>query len=519
MSEAVHSSLKTAAKGTALVFAGMIASQALWFVTRLLLVRNLSKEELGIYTLLVAIIGIVSLLASLGLWEGSTRYISIFLGQGKKDDVETIQRASLKIGAIAGSVTCVCIFLLSGVLSKYVFYKPELSLPFMVMSFFIPAYVMALVLASILRGYGIISPKVYFMDIGQTFFFLVLICLIFLFGLSFISIIYAYVISMIAACALIAYFGYRRAGIRPFVLRGGEAYVRELLKFSVPLLSADIMFVIFRSADTLMLGRYGTAEEVGVYGVSVSLAAFLILPLVALDAVYLPIAGELFAKKQSSDLARTYQVLTKWGFSLTLPIFFILFFFPEMTITFLFGERFGDSVLPLRILSLGYLFNVFLGASGTLLLVLGLSKVLMKVSAAGAVLNILLNYFLIKHLGLGIKGAAVSSMVSFSAISAGYSFVLYRHSGIHPIAASYLKPVIGSAVIGALIYAAAKSLPLDFWMLPFYFFLYICGYIATLFITRSIDKEDVFLIEQVLKRAGINPEVARKVIGRIYKGK
>ncbi|MCL5022891.1 MAG: hypothetical protein M1497_05945 [Nitrospirae bacterium] len=49
MSEAIHSLLRTAAKGTALVFAGMAASRDLWFVTKLLIVGNLSKEDLGIY--------------------------------------------------------------------------------------------------------------------------------------------------------------------------------------------------------------------------------------------------------------------------------------------------------------------------------------------------------------------------------------------------------------------------------------------------------------------------------------
>jgi O-antigen/teichoic acid export membrane protein len=66
MSEGVYSSLRIAAKGAALVFAGMLASQALWFVTRLLIAKNLSKEDLGIYSLIVAIVSIIAPLASLG---------------------------------------------------------------------------------------------------------------------------------------------------------------------------------------------------------------------------------------------------------------------------------------------------------------------------------------------------------------------------------------------------------------------------------------------------------------------
>lgn len=229
----------------------------------------------------------------------------------------------------------------------------------------------------------------------------------------------------------------------------------------------------------------------------------------------MPIAGDLYAKDRLPELARTYQVLTKWVFSVTLPVFFILFFFPEMTITFLFGDRFGEAVLPLRILSLGYLFTAFMGANSVLLLVFGLSNAVMKIATAGAFLNVLLNYIFIKHLGLGMTGASLATSVSLTAVSSGYSFVLYRHCGIHPVASGCLKPAVGSAVIGVIIYAAAKSLPLYFWMLPLYFILYVGGYLVSLILTRSIDFQDVFLFGEILKRAGVTPSVTQNIMNRI----
>lgn len=515
MSETVHSSLKTAAKGAALVFTGMAASQALWFAVRLLVVRNLSKEDLGIYSLVFGIVAVVSLLASVGLWEGSTRYVSIFSGEGKKQEAAGVHRSSLVIGAVTGLGTGAVVFLLSEFISGHLFYKPELSAPLRAGSFFIPAFVMAYIISGVMRGYGAITPRVYFLDVGQPLLFLVLIVAIFASGLSFISIFYAYAFSMAAVFALIAAYGYRETGIGPFELKGG--YVRELLKFSIPVLAIDFMSQVFRWADTLMLGRYATAGEVGIYSVGVSLAAFLSLPLLALDTIYMPIAGDLYGRDRSPELARTYKVLTKWVFSITLPVFFILFFFPEMTIIFFFGERFVDAALPLKVLSLGYLINAFLGVNAMLLLVMGHSGTLLKVFTAGTVLNILLNYALIKHAGFGMLGAAVSSASSVAAISIGGAFVLYRLSGMHPFAPGYIKPVIGSAFIGMIIYAAAKSLPLHFWMLPVYFLLYIGGYAASLIFTRSLDGEDLFLLEQLLKRAGVGQETARRIMQKIQR--
>lgn len=519
MSEAVRSSLRSAVKGTALVFTGMAVSQALWFVTRLIIVRNLSKEDLGMYSLIVALTGILSLLAGLGLWEGSTRFISVLSGKGMDDDALAVQRASLWIGAITGISVCVLVMFSSGILSSYVFYKPELSLPLKVVSLFIPANVIATIIAAILRGYRIIIPKVYFMDIGQPLFFLLFLVAIFFLDLPFISVIGAYVLSVFVVCALLVLYGGRRQRLHLFCGRQEGSYAIELLKFSIPVLVMDVMFLMFRTVDTLMLGRYGSAGDVGVYSVGVSLAAFLILPLLALEFVYMPIAGELYAQSRTAELAKTYRVLTKWIFSATLPLFFILFFFPEMTISFLFGERFIDAVLPLQILSLGYLFFVFMGTNSMILLVMGNAKAVLRISSLGALLNVLLNYILIKHVGLGMYGAAISCALSFLAITLGNSFLLHRFSGIQPLTAAYLKPVMGSSLIALLIYAVAKNLPLYFGMLPFYFILYIIGYLGSLILTKSIDQDDAMLLATLLGKVGVDEKTIGKITGMLWKGR
>jgi hypothetical protein len=58
----------------------------------------------------------------------------------------------------------------------------------------------------------------------------------------------------------------------------------------------------------------------------------------------------------------------------------------------------------------------------------------------------------------------------------------------------------------AVIYAAAKMLLLYHWMLRVYFFLYICGYVASLFFTKNIGTEDMFRFENVLENAGFASE-------------
>jgi hypothetical protein len=54
-------------------------------------------------------------------------------------------------------------------------------------------------------------------------------------------------------------------------------------------------------------------------------------------------------------------------------------------------------------------------------------------------------------------------------------------------------------------------------MLPVYFLLYICGYLVSLVLTKSVDENDVLLFETILKKTGVAPEAVQKIVGRIRK--
>jgi O-antigen/teichoic acid export membrane protein len=513
MSKVVDSSLRTAVKGTTLVFLGTMVSSLLWFATKVLIVREITTEELGVYSLAVAIAGIAAMLADAGLQEGSTRFISIFLGEGRKGDARAVARSSIHLGLIFGLFSSLLLYAFSEPLSFHVFYKPELTGPMKAVSLFSFFTVLAGVMVGIIRGHGEIKQKVYFIHIGQPLFFLAFLSAIFIMGLPFIGIIYAYVMAIACSCLSIAAYGWWKVHFNPLALSGGKSK-GELLRFSVPLLGVAVMGLVFTWTDTLMLGRYESAADLGIYSVSVSLARLLTFVLGAAGFVFMPIVGEMYSKRQSYEMKRSYQVLTKWVFSATLPAFFVLFFFPETTIRFLFGEGFVESSNPLRILALGYMFHVFLGTNGMLLMVLGYSKRLMQISVFGALLNIALNYVMIKRLGYGIMGAAAATSVSYIAVIVVNSVVLYWHSKVQPFTPRYLKPLAGLAVIGVVLYTCAKTLPFYLWMLPLYLILFIGGYLFSLLVTRSLDREDIEMFEAVSKKTGIEMKLIRRVLHR-----
>jgi O-antigen/teichoic acid export membrane protein len=511
MSEVVRESLKTAVKGTTLVFVSSVASIFLWFVTKVLIVRGTTKEEFGIYSLAIATASILAVIANAGLQDGITRFISIFLGEGRKEDAEAVSKSSLQIGLATSLTASIGLYLFAPAAAKYVFYMPELIAPLRAISFFPVFQVLSGVLVGILRGHGLINPRVYYISIGHPLFFFMLLVVFLAIELSLISIIYAFLISLIIVCFGIGVHGYVTLRFNPLALLGG-GFRKELFRFSLPLIGVALMGMIFTWTDTFMLGRYTGAANVGVYNVGMSLARLLGFALSALGFVFMPIAGEMYSRQQMPELKKTYQVLTKWVFSATLPLFFILFFFPENVVTFLFEERYLDSSAPLRVLSVGYLSCVFIGANATILIVLGMTRQLFNISVFGAVLNVALNYLFIKRLGYGVMGASAATMISLFASNSLLALLLYLRSGIHPLTAKYLRPIAGSAIIGLVLYVIAKSLPLYYWMLPIYLVLFIIGYLASLLMSRSLAKEDLDLFEAVSDKTGIRMEPIRALL-------
>ncbi|MGB2842995.1 MAG: oligosaccharide flippase family protein [Halobacteriota archaeon] len=84
MSEIVNQSLQKIAKGTGIVFIGTIIGMLLGFVGRIILVRFTTQTEYGIYCLALVVISIFVTISTLGLSEGSTRYIAYFRGKNEE---------------------------------------------------------------------------------------------------------------------------------------------------------------------------------------------------------------------------------------------------------------------------------------------------------------------------------------------------------------------------------------------------------------------------------------------------
>jgi O-antigen/teichoic acid export membrane protein len=538
MSETVDKSLQRIAKGTGLVFIGTIVGMFFGFTGNVIIVRYLTTTEYGLFSLALTVVSVLINLSDIGLIEGTPRYIAYFAGKEENKRISGVITSAIQIVLIVSLLCSVLIVVLAGWISGLL-KNDDLSTILKILSLTIVFTNLANILVNIFRGFGIAKVKVYFINIitpaVRILFFAAAVVL----GLSLAGVVYAYVSAIIIATVLLCAYSMRnmpfsseRIGRQMEInrekndieneidikikkeIKRDSLLTRELVYFSLPLFGQDVLMLVIVSTDKLMLGYFKTPEAVGMYNVSFSFANLIPLTLASLIFIYLPIASQLYAKGLFNELSRTYVVVTKWVFSASLPVFLVLFLFPNTVLNIVYGPRYVQAGAALQILALGFFAHCFLGPNAGTLIAMGRTRLTLMNTLVRTFMNVGLNFLLIPS--MGIVGAAVASAVSLFVGNVLASAELYLISRIHPLTKTYVKPVLISVVLIPAFSIGARNIlgTLSITALVLLWFLFLTVYGASILVTRSFDQEDIMLLLSIEKRLGIDAKPLKKILKR-----
>ena len=185
----------------------------------------------------------------------------------------------------------------------------------------------------------------------------------------------------------------------------------NIIKESFPMFLSGSLFLLLSWVDILMLGYFNSQTDVGVYTITLKLAALCTVILFAANTILGPKISELYHNNQMQILAKTVQNTAKYTFLLSLPIFGVILLFPNFLLS-LFGSEFNNKLATetLIILSVGQMANVFFGAVIYILDMTGKQTISRNILLFTSILNIALNWHLIQI--YGIKGAAIATAIS-----------------------------------------------------------------------------------------------------------
>jgi O-antigen/teichoic acid export membrane protein len=214
---------------------------------------------------------------------------------------------------------------------------------------------------------------------------------------------------IISAIGLVFVYRYRGFLIHEWRFRLERA--RSLLAISWPMILSGALFMIYLRIDQVMLREMVDERAVGIYSVAVRISeVWYFIPAIVTTSIFpeLVKSRRLGGEVYRARLQSLYDFLA-WTAA---PIVAFLTLFSRPLVSFLYGEAFADGGVILTILAWPCPFIFMREVYGRWLLNENLTKYFLLAHGSGALVNVVLNLFLIPSFG-GI-GAAVATVVSYT---------------------------------------------------------------------------------------------------------
>jgi len=188
------------------------------------------------------------------------------------------------------------------------------------------------------------------------------------------------------------------------------------------------MYILIANTDIIMLGYFVNEKQTVIYSVSLGLVLMMTIIITSIRSFSAPKFSQLHHENKIRELSVLARQTSKLSFILITPIVLFLIIFGQFFLKTIYGVEFISGYHPLVILALAYFIKASSGLYGIFLNMTGSEKMFSFLSFLSALLNIVLNYFLIPL--YGINGAAYSNAIATVFWSLTSVFYIYKRSGL-----------------------------------------------------------------------------------------
>ena len=436
----LDSSAPAMARGAAANLAGSLVVNVLAFAFTYALTRILPADEIGLFAIATAVVALVSVPTVLGLDTAVIRFVAL----GAAVDDERAARGSLQLAVVIASATSVVatglVWSNAAWLAEQLFHKPETAELLRITVLSLPAIAIARVVTAAIRGYGVMSVAAQLGVISRILDVLTALPLLALGfgveGLAVASALAAYVTVGVAVRLLL------RVHPRALTPAAGAWPLRRLLAFSAPQTMTALFFFGVARLDTLLLARFASASEVGIYSIATRLLAPASLLSTSIGQMFAPRIAAEDARRDRAALGMMLKRVTYWNTTVSLPFFAALAVIPAPLLS-LFGEQYADGATALAVLAVGQLVNTAAGPLGQVINMSGRPYITMPNNAFVTLLNVGVGLVLIPRYGL--VGAAVSTAGALTVGNAVKLVLIRTIFGLTPFRADTAKTLLAGA--------------------------------------------------------------------------
>ncbi|AFV22752.1 polysaccharide biosynthesis protein [Methanolobus psychrophilus R15] len=187
-------------------------------------------------------------------------------------------------------------------------------------------------------------------------------------------------------------------------------HIKNLITFSFWLFLTSTGVVLYSYADAIMIGYFIDEASVGIYKIAFQLTTFTTLVATTLTITLWPKISHWSKKGNKEYIEKAISYSITFSLLLALPIIAGGILLGDKILYFFYGAEFAVGYFTLIILFCAQLLNIFQSLFAMCLSALDKQKDSFKVTAIGAISNIILNIVLIPL--FGIEGAAFATFIT-----------------------------------------------------------------------------------------------------------
>lgn len=495
----VKDSSKQLIRGATIVMIGLFIGKLISYIYTILIAR-IGSEVFGLYSLGISIISFLIIISLFGLKSGIVRYISYYRVRKDEPRIKGVIKSSLKISVPLSIIFSLTLLIFSEFISNNIFHNQNLVFVLRVLAFAIPIIVITDILLSVFVAFKRIEYHVLINEVTEKLMRLILAFILIYVGFKLEAAIFSYMFSISISFILTIYLLQKVFPLFKNKLKA-VGMRKELAIYSFPLLFSGVLISVVKWIDTIMIGFFRNASEVGIYNVALSTSYLMVLIPTAVMSLFLPLITEKYAVKNYNEIKEISKKAVRWIFIFNFSLFVLILAFSKEILELLFGQEYVFGYGSLLILMFGYLIFSLAHIHSQYLVMIKKTRLILFINIVMASLNILLNLYLIPL--YGIMGGAIATSTSLI-ISYVLSFWFsYRYNKINPYDWRFLKPLIASLVaIFIILFIKGSIYKITIVKMIMLGVIFLIIYILILFIIRGFDKEDramLFLVMNKLK--------------------
>jgi O-antigen/teichoic acid export membrane protein len=389
------------------------------FVNFVILIRGLSKTEMGLWAFFLVVTTLFETTKSYLLKNAHIKFVG-----NSNQEKTAIASSSLLINSTITLLFILFLFLFSGNLSSWLGAGNELE---QMLRWYTPAMVFLIFFShfeavsqshldfkSVFAGY--FTRQV-------LFFLIIVIYQIFKIPFSLVEIVIYQSISSVVGTIVIFLFGKKHL---LYVFNPSFQWIKKLLGFGGYIFGSGVASNIFANLDQLMIAKFTSSiAMVANYNSATRISALVDIPSYSAAEILLPKVSQVDVREGYDRVKYMYERMVGILLCFTTPIALFIFFFPKFVITIIAGSRYEDAAFILQMYMLSASIRPIQNQAANILLYIGKARQCFFLNFLFLGINFGVNcLFLIEF---GPYGAAVGSVITSVLSTIVWYVVLQKH--------------------------------------------------------------------------------------------